>query len=142
MRATKLLSATQPATPSPTLNEMLRMSLPRSPWAAFPNRVRRVSSSNMIEQAFVLGDGPVLTLDELPPELVAAEPAGEAELPRGAGGPDLKAIQRQQLLDAIRATGGRRDRMAERLGISRATLYRRLKEHGLIRPSRPPEGDG
>jgi len=104
-----------------------------SAWAAmkeyaWPGNIRELHNS--IEQAFVLGDGPVLTLDELPPELVSTETYA-VSLP--ASGPlDLKAVQRQQLLEAIRSTGGRRDRMAEALGISRATLYRRLKEHELI----------
>ncbi len=92
------------------------------PW---PGNVRELR--NNIEQAFVLGEGPVITLDELAPELIEPplEPAGAAPVL------DLKAVQRQQLLEAVRETGGRRDKMAERLGISRATLYRRLKEHGL-----------
>ena len=104
-----------------------------SAWAAmseyaWPGNVRELHNS--IEQAFVLGEGPVLTLDELPPELVSYD-AVEATLPSSAP-LDLKAVQRQQLLEAIRTTGGRRDRMAELLGISRATLYRRLKEYELI----------
>jgi len=104
-----------------------------SAWAAmseypWPGNIRELH--NNIEQAFVLGDGPVLTLDELPPELVSSEEIAPRRV--SAAPLDLKAVQRQQLLEAIRATGGRRDRMAESLGISRATLYRRLKEYELI----------
>lgn len=98
-------------------------------WAAirsypWPGNVRELR--NNIEQAFVLGEGPVLGLDELAPELRGVGPerlGGEAST--------LAEVERQQLLDAFREAGGRRNVMAEILGISRPTLYRRLKKHGL-----------
>ena len=40
--------------------------------------------------------------------------------------------RREEILTAYRETGGHRGKMAEVLGISRATLYRRLKKHGLL----------
>ena len=100
-------------------------------WAAmqgysWPGNIRELR--NNLEQAFVLGEGPVLDVDELAPEI-----RGEA-----VHDPDdeddsvtLHDVQRQELLDAFRATGGNRGRMADHLGISRPTLYRRLKRHGL-----------
>ncbi len=96
------------------------------PW---PGNVRELQ--NNIEAAFVLGEGPVLTLDELAPEL--RDPPDE---PRQLEPPPttpltLEDLERQELVEAYRATGGHRGRMAERLGISRPTLYRRLKKHGL-----------
>ena len=90
---------------------------------AWPGNVRELR--NNLEQAFVLGEGPVLRLDELAPEL------SEGPEPPEAKPLTLRDLQREQLVEAIRVTGGRRERMAEHLGISRATLYRRLKDHGL-----------
>ncbi len=108
-------------------------AIDRAAWEAmrvygWPGNVRELR--NNIEQAFVLGEGPVLHLQELAPEI-----RGEGEQPAGAHpsnpAPTLQDIQRQQLVDAIRATGGRRDAMAAMLGLSRSTLYRRLKRFGL-----------
>ena len=104
-------------------------AIDRAAWDAmsayrWPGNVRELR--NNLEQAFVLGEGPVLRLDELAPEL------SERPEPPEAKPLTLRDLQREQLVEAIRATGGRRDQLAERLGISRATLYRRLKEHGLI----------
>jgi len=93
---------------------------------AWPGNVRELR--NNLEQAFVLGDGPVIGLDELAPEL-----RGEASPSTPEAGADstLLDLERQELVHAFRETSGHRARMAERLGISRATLYRRLKKHRL-----------
>ena len=110
----------------------------------WPGNVRELR--NNLEQAFVLGEGPVLTLDELAPELSGGEEHrppgatsayssvhnGQAALPSSlAMGDTVEGIQREQLVEAIRSCGGRRGEMAERLGLSRSTLYRRLKHFGL-----------
>ncbi len=59
---------------------------------------------------------------DLPPELLAA-PAGPSDF-------DEK-LTAASIRDAIRRAGGNRSRAAELLGVSRATLYRRLGELGL-----------
>ncbi|MFT5683344.1 MAG: two-component system response regulator AtoC [Myxococcota bacterium] len=95
------------------------------PW---PGNIRELR--NNIEQLFVLGEGPVLGLGELAPEV-----RGEGILPVAAQSTTppltLSDLQRQALVAAFVATGGNRQEMAARLGISRATLYRRLKKQGL-----------
>jgi transcriptional regulator of acetoin/glycerol metabolism len=54
-------------------------------------------------------------------------PAHEA----GKAGLTLKSGEKEQLLRAIKAAGGIRRNAAGLLGISRATLYRKLRQHGL-----------
>lgn len=96
---------------------------------SWPGNVRELH--NALEHALVLGEGDVLRLDDLPPELRGEEPDA---LPQPlAGHPDtLHDLAREELLTALRAVGGRRDLAADHLGISRSTLYRRLKAHGLL----------
>lgn len=107
----------------------------RDAWAAmeaypWPGNVRELQ--NNLEQAFVLGDGPILELHELAPEVRDEGPERVVGTPSApAAGPTLADLERQQLIEAFEATGGHRQKMAERLGISRPTLYRRLKRHGL-----------
>ncbi len=99
---------------------------------AWPGNIRELV--NNLEQAFVLGDGPTLTLDELAPELQGLDPVDEAPAAREAPAPTeatLDEIVRSEIIGAFRETGGRREEMAERLGISRSTLYRRMKKYGL-----------
>ena len=113
----------------------------RYPW---PGNVRELR--NNLEQAFVLGEGPTLRLHELAPEVQGegdtwgppeAPTRGEPVEPvepaaHGRSLPHtLDELQRQQLVEAFQATGGRREEMARLLGLSRSTLYRRLKRLGL-----------
>ena len=90
-----------------------------------PDRIGVRELRNNLEYAFAVGDGPVLTLDELTPEL-----RGEPPPTSRKSGPTTAAdVERQRLLDALREAGGKRGRAAELLGMSRSTLWRKLKEH-------------
>ena len=90
---------------------------------AWPGNVRELN--NVIESAFALGEGPVLTLDELTPEL-----RGEAPTVRAS--PDgLDGEERERILEALRLARGRKGDAATLLGMSRSTLWRKLKEHRL-----------
>ena len=53
--------------------------------------------------------------------------------PRTGRPPDpLDASTALGLRRALEAAGGNRDKAARLLGVSRATLFRRLREHGLL----------
>lgn len=95
------------------------------PW---PGNVRELR--NAVEHAFVLGEGPDLLVRDLPPELRGEEPAESAH---ALGTSDLESRERRRLLDALDAAGGRRSEAAEALGMSRSTLWRRMRELGLQR---------
>ncbi len=87
------------------------------PW---PGNVRELR--NALEFAVIRARGSLITLEDLPPELLenefmlGAEP-GEEDPARIAA--------------ALERAKGNRTRAAAMLGISRATLYRRLRESGL-----------
>jgi transcriptional regulator of acetoin/glycerol metabolism len=61
--------------------------------------------------------------------------AGEAVFLVGDSAPTLAEQERQAILGALAATGGRLAEAARRLGISRTTLWRRLRAYG--EPPRP-----
>ncbi len=98
----------------------------------WPGNVRELR--NVIERALVLGDGPTLDIDDLPPELAHAAPlpapqgssSGTAQVVR-----PLRELEREAIDAALIATGGNKARAAALLGIDRSTLYRKLKDHGL-----------
>ena len=88
---------------------------------SWPGNVRELK--NAIETAIVRCSGAVIGVDDLPIELGRS-------LARAETGP-VEWDPRSHLLDALKRAGGNRSRAAALLGISRATLYRRLKEAGI-----------
>jgi two-component system response regulator AtoC len=89
------------------------------PW---PGNVRELR--NAVEGCYAFGVGPVLTWDELTDEL-RGEPPPLEDLP---GSRTLEEQQRHQLLKALGDAGGHRGKAAKSLGVSRTTLWRRMRE--------------
>lgn len=56
---------------------------------------------------------------------------GEAVFMRPPGEATLADRERRAILETVRVTGGRLAEAARHLGISRTTLWRRLKEYGI-----------
>ncbi len=91
----------------------------------WPGNVRELKSA--IEWAVVRCKGPLIQPADLPPEL--SVPGGTPhEPPPGGLGQDEKT----RILEALTRTEGNRRRAARLLGISRATLYRRMKDLGIM----------
>lgn len=97
---------------------------------SWPGNVRELR--NALEYAFVIGDGPVLVPSDLPaeiaqPDLDLGAPAVNAPPPAPAGEPaEVTRIRR-----ALERAGGNRERAAQMLGISRVTLWRRMRALGI-----------
>src|SRR5712691_5719074 len=97
----------------------------RYPW---PGNVRELA--NVIERAMVVCKSSVIVPESLPPHLCEVRPArldDEPELPDLS----LRAAEREQILRALQASGGKRVEAARRLGLSRRTLYRKLARYGI-----------
>jgi len=110
--------------------------LERHDW---PGNIRELR--NALAYAYAIGDGPVIIPSDLPPELLGAgprEPAAIsapalASLPAAA--PETPSHARR-IADALRRTGGNRERAARALGMSRVTLWRHMRALGLAAPTR------
>jgi DNA-binding NtrC family response regulator len=98
----------------------------------WPGNVRELR--NALEYAFVIGEGATLTEADLPPEITQSEASEEAEAPIAPADfpsppgatPEVQRIQR-----ALARAGGNRTKAAKILGVSRVTLWRRLRELGI-----------
>lgn len=95
--------------------------LEEHPW---PGNVRELA--NVLEYATAMGDGPVIVEADLPPELRGGAEIALANVPS----PTTTPLNDEQtrLVHALERAGGHRARAAAILGISRSTLWRRLKE--------------
>lgn len=95
--------------------------------AAWPGNVRELE--HVLEHAFVLCQGDLLTLADLPPELLT-----QPEI-RSLAAATADGLSRDVLEQALVQAGGNKAKAARLLGISRRTLYRKL-ELPAIAPSR------
>lgn len=95
---------------------------------SWPGNVRELE--NAIEYAFVMGDGPTLTEGELPGEVRGQPETTREGLALGELDPALPP-EAKRLLTAIERADGHRERAAQSLGMSRTTLWRKLKGYGL-----------
>jgi transcriptional regulator of acetoin/glycerol metabolism len=86
--------------------------------------------TNILERAFVLCHEQQIGLIHIPAEVVEGRGKEEAMPPSPQRGPARPEVQ--QFLDTLNAHGWRRGETARALGISRSTLWRRMKEYGLV----------
>ena len=96
----------------------------------WPGNVRELR--NVIDRAVLLEKTDRLQVGSLPPELLPSAASG-----RRAPAADLSLaqVERRAIRDAVEASNYNVDAAAQVLGINRATLYRKMKKHGL--PTKP-----
>jgi DNA-binding NtrC family response regulator len=122
-----------PGRPLPTVSPGAWAALCQHP---FPGNVREFSHA--IEHAVVLSGGGEIRLEHLPSSITAgarAALAGGDLTPRDGDIRPLqvavKEFEREYLLRAIAQASGKRLRAAEILGISRKSLWEKLRMHGI-----------
>jgi len=96
---------------------------------SWPGNVRELERT--IERAVVLTLGETITVQDLPPTLTGS-PEGEAVPTRK--GLSLAEVEKAHILSVLYEHVWNQARAAEELGISRTTLWRKLKEYGIVGP--------
>ncbi len=92
---------------------------------AWPGNVRELE--NALEYAVAVCKGQTILPEDLPPEITAARPAAPAATAAETEAPELARLRA-----ALEANRWRREEAAAALGISRTTLWRKMREHGLL----------
>jgi two-component system response regulator AtoC len=93
----------------------------------WPGNVRELR--NAMEQMVVLARGERLTVRDVPAAIRGGADLTKINVVRG--GMTVEDAERQLIVQALKETDGNRTRAAQRIGISRRTLHRKLKEYGI-----------
>jgi PAS domain S-box-containing protein len=96
----------------------------------WPGNVRELI--NAVEYAVAVSPGELILPQDLPQRVLreaSAEPAITAQPSAVSGG--IQSEEKQRILTALVEHGFKRDAAAKTLGLSRTTLWRRMKKHGL-----------
>jgi DNA-binding NtrC family response regulator len=98
----------------------------------WPGNVRELE--NCIERAVALGDRRFFDLNDLPPSIASAGSGAMTEpelVAPTANSNDLEDIERATIQRVFEQVNGDKVRAGKMLGISRATLYRKLKRYNI-----------
>ncbi|OGH57544.1 MAG: hypothetical protein A3G34_16855 [Candidatus Lindowbacteria bacterium RIFCSPLOWO2_12_FULL_62_27] len=93
------------------------------PW---PGNVRELRSA--IEHAFVTASSDRITLDNLPAEIRLPRAPAQPPISARPGRTDEES-EKTMIIEALRATGGNRTKAAKLLGVSRVTLWSKIRVH-------------
>lgn len=92
----------------------------------WPENVRELR--NVIERGIILSENGIITPMALPRELSGQDLSACLDAPDMT----LEALEKRHIENILKQMEGNRSKAADTLGISRKTLYRKLKEYGLI----------
>jgi len=109
----------------------------------WPGNVRELKSA--LEFAFVLAEGDVIDLDQLPPKIVQSEQMQSSTEQIYRNAHDLEpteksqtllsgsgdATEKQALIETLKKTNGNQSQAARILGINRVTVWNRMKKYGI-----------
>jgi two-component system, NtrC family, response regulator AtoC len=98
----------------------------------WPGNVRELE--NCIARGVTLGDQAVIDVQDLPPSIRAEQPTGPAMTPQDAASLSTTALAEMEKMTILRVfeqANGDKALAGKMLGISRATLYRKLKRYNI-----------
>ena len=93
----------------------------------WPGNIRELEHT--IERAVLLGKGPMITLEDLPPPLVSRGESALVVVQALAKHLTLRDLERDYIGRVLESTQGNKTEAARILGVDRTTLYRKLEEY-------------
>lgn len=95
----------------------------------WPGNVRELE--NCIERAIALGNHEIIDVHDLPPAIQRAAQSEQSEAQPALSATDLEDLERMTIERVFQQVKGDKVKAGKMLGISRATLYRKLKRYGI-----------
>ena len=94
---------------------------------SWPGNIRELR--NAIERALVLGEGPTLLAEDLPPNIISSNLSVGVKVSAATGVRSLREVERDTIIAALQETQGNKARAAQVLQIDRSTLYKKIKDY-------------
>ena len=103
----------------------------------YPGNIRELES--IIAHAVIMSEGDLIRVRDLPDHIRFAQ-AGPLALPDYATGsiPTLQQMEEQLIRTALDKLDGNQTEVAKRMGVSRSTLWRKMKEYGISKVEESP----
>jgi transcriptional regulator of acetoin/glycerol metabolism len=95
----------------------------------WPGNVRELK--NYVECFSFTTEGDEILEEHLPPEVLNGASRSEECPATPSESGNFESLERAFLVDTMRKLGGNAVEAAKTLGVSRSTLYRKLKKHGI-----------
>ena len=92
----------------------------------WPGNIRELR--NLVERMVVLSRGKILDVKDLPAQVREQASGGEVRINADL---TVDEMEKQMIVKALEKTGGNRTKAAEKIGMSRRTLHRKLNEYGI-----------
>ncbi len=88
---------------------------------------------NAVERAVVMSRSDHIQPEDLPPEIQNRQPENELEssLHIPDDGVSLEKMEKEAIIKTLESTSGNKSEAARRLGITRKTLRKKLKDYGV-----------
>jgi transcriptional regulator of acetoin/glycerol metabolism len=103
-----------------SIDEQARQALTNYHW---PGNIRELE--NILERAASVCEGSIITYQELPAVIFPEGNLSPEKIPM------IKQTEMSLILEVLSATNGNIKQTAERLGVARSTIYRKLKQAGI-----------
>lgn len=92
----------------------------------YPGNIRELK--NLIERTMIVSGAPRLNTDDF---IASSLPESRAATTKNLTGSTLEELEREAILSALEKYGGNLSRVADSLGITRQSLYRRMDKFGI-----------
>lgn len=96
---------------------------------SWPGNVRELRS--VIEYAFVVCDGPIIQKEHLIPYLLEQKTTTFSFSYNQPKSNEPKPIDRDKIIEALKKCNGNRTKASKLLGVSRVTLWKKIKKYGI-----------
>lgn len=110
--------------PVPMIDPELMITMTHSPWNG---NIRQLK--NTIERMMIFAEDNIITPEQLPNELVRSTPQRQLNIPKETE--QSAEDEKSKIVHLLQKTYGNKSAAAKMLGISRVTLYNKMKKYGL-----------